>query len=313
MTLAATWEHKYPAMVDMWKRSWEEFIPFLDFHAEVCRLIYTTTESSPSTPASVPRHADEATSPTARPPSRCSTWSFLHEPPTESSTRDARDCRTLPRVEALVGQCRQAVTPVNSRTPTSRSRFATADPPGRVRESHPGAVRASNGTRAGRRSHPRTGGRRTRGLDRVGRSTELVRGDMHHHCRLAGSICGVPSGSAQPSCRSHGMATRRLTIEPGVGEWTGKTAVALNTGDLRAFGPFGRSGLRRGHDGDVRVGRRGWASIRGAFERPVRHLALDDAWVCSSPSWRQQALQDLSERGSYGAGESAGGKMPPGR
>jgi hypothetical protein len=45
--------------------------------------------------------------------------------------------------------------PVSSRTPTSRSRFATADRPGRVRESHPGAVRAANGTPAGRRSHPR--------------------------------------------------------------------------------------------------------------------------------------------------------------
>ena len=45
--------------------------------------------------------------------------------------------------------------PVSSRTRTSRSRFATADPPGRVRESHPGAVRAANGTRGGRRSHPR--------------------------------------------------------------------------------------------------------------------------------------------------------------
>src|SRR5438132_7440502 len=52
------------------------------------------------------------------------------------------------------------------------------------------------------------GGRRTRGLDRVGRSTELVCGDMRHHRRLAGSICGVASGSAQLSCRSHGMATR---------------------------------------------------------------------------------------------------------
>jgi hypothetical protein len=54
-----------------------------------------------------------------------------------------------------------------------------------------------------------SGGRRTHGLDRVGRSTKLVCGDMRHHCRLAGSICGVPSGSAQLSCRSHGMATRR--------------------------------------------------------------------------------------------------------
>jgi hypothetical protein len=43
------------------------------------------------------------------------------------------------------------------------------------------------------------GGGRTRGLDRVGRSTEFVCGDMRHHCRLAGSICGVPSGSAQLS------------------------------------------------------------------------------------------------------------------
>jgi hypothetical protein len=79
------------------------------------------------------------------------------------------------RVEALVGQCRQAVTPVSSRTPTSRSRFAVtpvssrtptsrsrfaiADPPGRVRESHRGAVRAANSTRAGRRSHSRIRGR----------------------------------------------------------------------------------------------------------------------------------------------------------
>jgi hypothetical protein len=31
---------------------------------------------------------------------------------------------------------------------------------------------------------------------------------MRHHCRLASSICGVPSGPAQLSCRSHGMATR---------------------------------------------------------------------------------------------------------
>src|SRR5205823_8991744 len=54
-----------------------------------------------------------------------------------------------------------------------------------------------------------SGGGRTRGLDRVGRGTELVRGDMRHHRRLAGGIGGVPSGSAQLSRRSHGMTTRR--------------------------------------------------------------------------------------------------------
>jgi hypothetical protein len=32
---------------------------------------------------------------------------------------------------------------------------------------------------------------------------------MRHHCRLAGSKCGVPSGSARLPGRSHGMATRR--------------------------------------------------------------------------------------------------------
>jgi len=58
---------------------------------------------------------------------------------------------------------------------------------------------AFRGSRAGR-------------FDSVGRSTELVCGDMRHHCRLAGSICGVPSGSAQRSCRSHSMATRRTRL-----------------------------------------------------------------------------------------------------
>jgi hypothetical protein len=55
------------------------------------------------------------------------------------------------------------------------------------------------------------GRRRTRRLDRVG-STELVRCDMRHHCRLAGCVCGIPSGSAQLSCRTHGMATRRTGL-----------------------------------------------------------------------------------------------------
>jgi hypothetical protein len=56
------------------------------------------------------------------------------------------------------------------------------------------------------------GRRRTRRLDRVGGSTELVRCDMRHHGRLAGRICGMPSGSAQLSCRTHGMATRRTGL-----------------------------------------------------------------------------------------------------
>jgi hypothetical protein len=52
------------------------------------------------------------------------------------------------------------------------------------------------------------GHRRTRSLDRVGRSTQLVCSDMRHHRGLAGSERGVTSRSAHHSCRSHGMAAR---------------------------------------------------------------------------------------------------------
>src|SRR5438477_12378520 len=40
-----------------------------------------------------------------------------------------------------------------------------------------------------------SGGRRAHGPDRIRRSPKLVCGDMRHHSRLAGSVCGVPSGS----------------------------------------------------------------------------------------------------------------------
>src|SRR5471030_2260882 len=50
-----------------------------------------------------------------------------------------------------------------------------------------------------------SGGGRTRGLDRVGRSTQLVCGDMRHRRGLAGSKGSVPSGSDQLSCRGLGM------------------------------------------------------------------------------------------------------------
>ena len=70
----------------------------------------------------------------------------------------------------------------------------------------------------------------TRRLDRIGGGAELVRGDMRHHRRLAGSVCGVPSGSAQLSGRSHGMATcragpghRDLASRPGTGLLDGLT------------------------------------------------------------------------------------------
>lgn len=36
------WGKQYPALVGLWRRSWTEFIPFLDFPLEVRKLIYTT-------------------------------------------------------------------------------------------------------------------------------------------------------------------------------------------------------------------------------------------------------------------------------
>jgi putative transposase len=39
---ASKWSPIYPAMIEMWRRSWNEFIPFLQFPAEVRKIIYTT-------------------------------------------------------------------------------------------------------------------------------------------------------------------------------------------------------------------------------------------------------------------------------
>jgi transposase-like protein len=36
---AATWEQLYPTMVGMWRRSWAEFVPFLDFPVEIRSII----------------------------------------------------------------------------------------------------------------------------------------------------------------------------------------------------------------------------------------------------------------------------------
>jgi putative transposase len=39
---AGQWEHKYPAIVRLWRAHWAEFTPFLAFPPEVRRVIYTT-------------------------------------------------------------------------------------------------------------------------------------------------------------------------------------------------------------------------------------------------------------------------------
>lgn len=36
------WGQRYPAIVELWRRNWERFIPFLAFPAEIRKIIYTT-------------------------------------------------------------------------------------------------------------------------------------------------------------------------------------------------------------------------------------------------------------------------------
>lgn len=39
---AERWESKYPAMIAVWRNSWEQFTPFLKFPAPIRKLVYTT-------------------------------------------------------------------------------------------------------------------------------------------------------------------------------------------------------------------------------------------------------------------------------
>lgn len=39
---ASCWESQYPAMIESWRRSWAEFVPFLEFPPELRKLVYTT-------------------------------------------------------------------------------------------------------------------------------------------------------------------------------------------------------------------------------------------------------------------------------
>ena len=42
--LDAEWGRQYPGVIDVWRRAWPEFIPFLDYPPELRRIVYTTDE-----------------------------------------------------------------------------------------------------------------------------------------------------------------------------------------------------------------------------------------------------------------------------
>lgn len=39
---AGEWQQLYPAMIQAWRSVWTEFVPFLEFPAELHKLVYTT-------------------------------------------------------------------------------------------------------------------------------------------------------------------------------------------------------------------------------------------------------------------------------
>lgn len=40
--LADKWGTRYPASINLWRKSWEEFIPFLDYNPEIRKVICST-------------------------------------------------------------------------------------------------------------------------------------------------------------------------------------------------------------------------------------------------------------------------------
>lgn len=40
--LDSEWGRQYPGVLDVWRRAWNEFIPFLDYPPELRRIVYTT-------------------------------------------------------------------------------------------------------------------------------------------------------------------------------------------------------------------------------------------------------------------------------
>lgn len=68
-----------------------------------------------------------------------------------------------------------------------------------------------------------------------------------------------------------------------------------------------RDGFCRGRVGP------GPVTVLGPFDRPLGHLAFDNAGVGSQASFGQEAAQNLSQTAPHRPGELTGGKTPPGR
>jgi transposase-like protein len=72
LEFAERWGERYPAMIGLWERSWEQFTPFLDFPAELRKLVYTTNSIEALNSRFRQAVRRRGHFPTSRPPSRCS-------------------------------------------------------------------------------------------------------------------------------------------------------------------------------------------------------------------------------------------------
>jgi transposase-like protein len=41
-TFTDTWGQQYPALIRLWANAWEQFTPFMDYHVEIRRILFST-------------------------------------------------------------------------------------------------------------------------------------------------------------------------------------------------------------------------------------------------------------------------------
>ena len=73
---AGPWGAKYPAIVQSWRRNWEQVIPFFAYPEDVRRIIYTTMRSRACTARSGKRFADAAISRAMKRPPNLFGWYY---------------------------------------------------------------------------------------------------------------------------------------------------------------------------------------------------------------------------------------------
>ena len=69
------WGRKFPVVAQIWRRAWQEVIPFFAFPKDVRRIIYTTNAIEALIPSCVAPSGQEVIFRAMRRRQNCSTWS----------------------------------------------------------------------------------------------------------------------------------------------------------------------------------------------------------------------------------------------